>query len=214
MSTLEEPGGTCHERARRAVFGYVAPAILHETNNVLTVMAGVRQLLRAGQALSERVGTMIDQQLARMEALVGAIRRVGPEENEPPENARDASFVADAVSGIVSVVGKGRGLLLERESSRSEARPGDAEALALATLCIVLPALPPRGGSAGTKIALRAADNEKEARIEIEIASIEGDPSREPEFELARALMARVGGRLDCRIDAGTLHAAAAVPRR
>ena len=57
MARSEERGAVQHERARRAVFGFLGSAILHETNNVLTVMAGVRQLLKAGIALSDRVGT-------------------------------------------------------------------------------------------------------------------------------------------------------------
>src|SRR5262245_54750541 len=156
MPTRADAGSACHERARRVVFGYLAPAMLHETNNVLTVMAGVRQLLRSGQSLSDRVGTMIDEQLVRMDELVKSIRRIGPEESDPGEGPRDVAFVVEAVARIVQLVGKGRGLTLERDSQPVAAAPQDPEALALATLCMLLPALPRRGRTSGTQVRLRA----------------------------------------------------------
>jgi signal transduction histidine kinase len=208
-----ESSNACHERARRAVFGFLAAAVLHETNNVLTVMAGVRQLLRAGQSLSERVGTMIDQQLARMEELVGAIRRVGPEESDPGKGPRGLVFVVDAVQRILALAGKGRGLSVERELPPDDVRPGDAEALALATLLTLLPALPPRGRPAGTRVRLRGTVSDSEVRIETELAPLDGTPPVEPETQIARDLIVFVRGRLDSRIQDGALRAMIAVPR-
>jgi hypothetical protein len=205
---------TCHERARRAVFGFLASAVLHETNNVLTVMAGVRQLLRAGQPLSERVGAMIDQQLARMEELVGAIRRIGPEDAEPGKEPRGLVFVVSAVEKIVQLAAKGRGLSLVKELPAVDARPDDVEALALSTLLTILPALPPRDRGSGTRVLLRGGASGGETRIEVEILPFAGGGEDEPEKEVGRALVRRVGGRLDCGVRDGALRAMIAVSVR
>jgi hypothetical protein len=214
MPTRAETGNACHERARRVVFGYLAPAMLHETNNVLTVMAGVRQLLRSGQSLSDRVGTMIDQQLARMDELVGSIRRVGPEEADPSEGVRDVSFVVEAVARIVQLVGKGRGLTLERDPQKVSALPRDSEALALATLCALLPALPRRGRASGTRVLLRAAARDGEVWIETEVrlpdgsdAGADAESSGGSELEVVRALLDAAGGRIEARVDGAVSRA-------
>ena len=212
MPTDRDTSNVVHERARRAVFGFLASAVLHETNNVLTVMAGVRQLLRAGQTLSDRVGSMIDQQLMRMEELVSAIRRIGPEDTEPRKGPRGVAFVMDAIERVVQIAGKGRGLALERELLAIDPKPNDPEALALGTLLVILPALPRRGRASGQRVALRAAQNGGLVRIDVEIAPLDDDGGGEPEVEVARALLAQVGGRLACERRDGTLLGAVSVP--
>jgi len=42
--------------ARASSSRHLAPAVLHETNNVLTVMAGVRQFMKSSSPLSEKIG--------------------------------------------------------------------------------------------------------------------------------------------------------------
>jgi len=204
---------SCHERARRAVFGFLAASVLHETNNVLTVMAGVRQLLRAGQTLSERVGGMIDHQLARMEELVEAIRRIGPDDGEARDRPRDITAVLDAVDRIVQLAGKGRGIDFTREAPAGEVVPSDPEAMAVVTLLTILPCLPPRGRSGRTRVTLRGSADDGEVRIGIELDPATGRPADEPESAVARALIARVGGRLEIAGGEGTVRAVVAVPR-
>jgi nitrogen-specific signal transduction histidine kinase len=197
MARNDERGAIQHERARRAVFGFLGSAILHETNNVLTVMAGVRQLLKAGIALSDRVGTMIDQQLARMEELVGWIRRLGPDDGDPAAPPRTLAFVTESVEKVLLLAGKGRGVVVERHVDHPDARARDPEALGLALLALLLPALPMRGGgNGGTKITLRCALDGATVRIVATLAAARATTADEPEWNAARALLADVGGSL------------------
>ncbi|MSR48337.1 MAG: hypothetical protein EXS13_14960 [Planctomycetes bacterium] len=182
-----------HERARRAVFGYLGLAILHETNNVLTVMAGVRQLLKAGIALSDRVGGMIDQQLARMEELVGWIRRLGPGEGDAGAPPRTAGYVLETVERVVLLAAKGRGVAVERSVEGVDSRPSDPEGAGLALLCLVLPALPVRG-AVGMAIRLVARCDCGSVEFRVRCTPAPSDPSQEPEHERARAVVAAAGG--------------------
>lgn len=184
--------GVEHERARRAVFGFLGGAILHETNNVLTVMAGVRQLLKAGISLSDRVGGMIDQQLARMEELVGWIRRLGPDERELDAAPRDAEFVLESVERIVALVGKGRGINLVRAPAPPIV-PLDAEAAGLALLAALLPALPERGG-VGIALELRASGEGGRVRFFVRCRPARPVAAGEPEARIAEELCRAVGG--------------------
>jgi nitrogen-specific signal transduction histidine kinase len=196
MARNEERGAIQHERARRAVFGFLGSAILHETNNVLTVMAGVRQLLKAGLTLSDRVGTMIDQQLARMEELVGWIRRLGPDDGDPSSPPRNLAFVTESVEKVVLLAGKGRGVVVERQVAHPEACARDPEAMGLALLALLLPALPLRGGgNGGTKITLQCGLDGPTVRIVASLAAARPSTADEPEWNAARELLADVGGR-------------------
>lgn len=201
-----------HERARRAVFGWIGPAILHETNNVLTVMSGVRQLLRSGMGLSDRIGGMIDQQLLRMEELVAWLRRLSPEDGEAGGAARTAAFVLESVERIVQLAGKGRGVTIERVQAAEPWVVQDPEAAGLALLCVLLPELPARGGS-GMTIRLAAAASSRSA-VEFSVAcrsAAAADPG-EPERERAEALLAVVGGTLKRTVTATEWQARITLP--
>ena len=199
-----------HERARRAVFGHLGPAILHETNNVLTVMAGVRQIMKSSAPVSDRIGTMIDEQLVRMEQLVASIRRIGPDDVMAGEPRRTLPAIADALEQIVRLAGKGRGVTVER-GELADAEPADPEALALASLCLVLPLFPPRGASGASRLLLSGTTNEKSVSLALAYSPLRELLFAEDEA-VARALAAAVGGSCDVRLDATGYAATLAVP--
>ncbi len=203
MARSAGASGIEHERARRAVFGHLGAAILHETNNVLTVMAGVRQLLKAGIALSDRVGGMIDQQLVRMEELVGSIRRLGPDDPEGGSAPRDAAFVLESVERILALVGKGRGLNFDRSAAPGVA-PRDTEAAGLALLCALLPLLPERGGP-GFVLEMRATGADDRVRLVARCRPAPPAGRSEPEWRLAEELLRAVGATLGSRFEGAEL---------
>lgn len=201
------------ERARRAVSGFLVPTVLHETNNVLTVMAGVRQILKSGQSLSDRVGAMIDQQLARMEQLVESIRRIGPEEQESATRPRTIESVVESIEQVVQIAGKARGLVTERTVRSPDAIPDAAGALALAVLCVVLPALP-RGGASGARLSLEGGSGNGDVAIAFVLNGAARDPGGEPEAGIARTLLRTIGGSVEWRMTGSILNGRARVPLR
>ena len=182
-----------HDRARRVVLGWLGGAILHETNNVLTVMAGVRQLAKAGVPMSDRIGTMIDQQLAKMETLVGWIRRLAPDDAEGGVAARTAGAVGETVERVVELAWKGRGVRFERQIDASAPPPADAEAAALAMLCLLLPVQPTRTGA---NAAVRLVVEKFGAGVAflLHVAPAPILRADDPDHARARALLAAVGG--------------------
>ncbi len=210
MGREAEASGVAHERARRAVFGFLGSAILHETNNVLTVMAGVRQLLKAGISLSDRVGGMIDQQLSRMEELVGWIRRLGPDDGEAGAPVRDLAFVLESVERIVQLVGKGRGIKVERDAEVGR-RALDSEAAGLALLCVMLPLLPVRGRP-GVAFALSGKAAAGSVRITMRCAPSALPAGDEPEWRRARELAVAARGALSTRSDGDAVVAELDLP--
>jgi len=199
-----------HERARRAVFGHLGPAILHETNNVLTVMAGVRQILKSGATVGDRIGIMIDEQLARMERLITGIRRIGPDELLAGEPRRTLAALVDALEQVVKLATKGRGVEFVR-GEIAAAEPADGEALALATLVLVLPLFPPRGAGSAARLELSGGASARSVTLELSFT-----PLREPSFAedeaVARALLATVGGSCDVKSDATSFEATLVIP--
>jgi hypothetical protein len=212
MSASDETADVRHERARRIVFGRLAPAILHETNNVLTVMAGVRQLAKAGQPLSERIGTLIDQQLAKMEELVGSIRRLAPDELDGKGTPRDLALVLDSVERLVRLAGKGRGVDVVREAGGERELPADLEALGLAALCVALPLVPSRGRAGGARLTLRPRSSGATVGIEVAFEPSRSEPTAE-ELDAARGLAESAGGRCVVRAERERLVAEVDVPR-
>jgi hypothetical protein len=199
-----------HERARRAVFGHLGPAILHETNNVLTVMAGVRQIMKSGAPVSDRIGTMIDEQLNRMEQLVASIRRIGPDEVLAGAPRRSLPVIADALEQIVRLAGKGRGVSVER-GKLPDAEPADAEALSLAGLCLVLPLFPPRGASGASRLLIHGQAAGAKVALTLAYAPLRETPAAEDEA-VACGLLAAVGGSCDLRSDPAGFEATLVVP--
>lgn len=199
------------ERLRRSVFGFVAPAIVHETNNVLTVLAGVRQLLRTQATLPERAGSMLDQQLERMDDLVGRVRRLGADDPEAEEGGRSLADVLGSIRGIVEVVGKGRGLAIEAGAAEGQAA-ADPEALALIALGAILPALPPRGAGASVRLRMSASCAGSRETIAAELAPADSGTD-EPETSTARALARECGGRLEWKLEGGALIIRIELPR-
>jgi len=199
-----------HERARRAVFGHLGPAILHETNNVLTVMAGVRQILKSGATVGDRIGTMIDEQLARMERLIASIRRIGPDELLAGEPRRTLAALVDALEQVVKLAAKGRGVEFLR-GEIAAAEPADGEALALATLVLVLPLFPPRGAGGAARLELSGGRSARSVTLELSFTPLREPPFAEDEA-VARALLASVGGSCDARRDATSFEATLVIP--
>jgi hypothetical protein len=203
------------ERARLVVFGHLAPVILHETNNVLTVMAGVRQFMKSSAPLSDKIGTMIDEQLKRMDDLVGSIRRIGPDD-ATGGGARAGSSglgeVVDALEPVVRLAGKGRGVTVER-GELAAATPERREPLVLAVLAFLLPLLPPRGQGGATRVAIGGSGADGRAELRVNVS-----PSREaPEAEdvaLVRGLLASSGGSLRFERSAAGFDATFDVPAR
>ncbi|MBM4013590.1 MAG: hypothetical protein FJ293_01310 [Planctomycetes bacterium] len=185
--------GREHDRARRAVFGWLGGAILHETNNVLTVMAGVRQLARAGVPMSDRIGTMIDQQLAKMETLVGWIRRLAPEDAAGDAAARTAGAVAETVERVTELAWRGRGVRFERQVDPGAPPPADPEAAALVLLCLLLPVDPVRSGGNGA-VRLVVEKQGDGLAFELRVAPAPVIRADDPDHARARALIAAAGG--------------------
>lgn len=218
MAGREGPGSEEQrqlERARLVVFGHLAPVILHETNNVLTVMAGVRQFMKSSAPISDKIGTMIDEQLKRMDDLVGSIRRIGPDD-ATGGGARAGSSglgeVVDALEPVVRLAGKGRGVTVER-GELAAAAPERREPLVLAVLAFLLPLLPPRGQVGATRVAIggSAADGRAELRLNVT------PPRAPPEAEdvaLVRGLLAASGGSLRFEKSAAGFDATFVVPAR
>ena len=199
-----------HERARRAVFGHLGPAILHETNNVLTVMAGIRQILKSGATVGDRIGTMIDEQLARMERLITGIRRIGPDDLLAGEPRRTLAALVDALEQVVKLAAKGRGVEFVR-GEIAAAEPADGEALALATLVLVLPLFPPRGAGGAARLELGGGASARSVTLKISFTPLREIPYAEDEA-VARALLATVGGSCDAKSDATRFEATLVVP--
>jgi len=203
------------ERARLIVFGHLAPVILHETNNVLTVMAGVRQFMKSSAPLSDKIGTMIDEQLKRMDDLVGSIRRIGPDE-ATGGGARAGSSglaeVVDALEPVVRLAGKGRGVTVER-GELTAATPERREPLVLAALALLLPLFPPRGQGGATRVAIggSAVDGRAELRVSV---SPQREPPEEEDVALVRGLLAASGGSLRFETSAAGFDATFDVPAR
>ncbi|HET6163928.1 MAG TPA: hypothetical protein VFG37_09700 [Planctomycetota bacterium] len=203
------------ERARLVVFGHLAPVILHETNNVLTVMAGVRQFMKSSAPLSDKIGTMIDEQLKRMDDLVGSIRRIGPDD-ATGGGARAGSSglgeVVDALEPVVRLAGKGRGVTVER-GELAAATPERREPLVLAVLAFLLPLLPPRGQGGATRVAIGGSGADGRAELRVNVS-----PSREPpeaeDVALVRGLLASSGGSLRFERSAAGFDVAFDVPAR
>jgi hypothetical protein len=192
-----------HERARRAVFGWLGGALLHETNNVLTVMAGVRQLAKAGVPMSDRIGGMIDQQLLRMEDLVGWIRRLAPDDSEGGAAASTASAVLETVEQIAQLAWKGRGIRIERRVGASVPPPVDAEAAALALLCLLLSVQPSRSGSS-VLVRLSAEAVGPGVSFLVSVAPPPTIRADDPDQARASALLSATGGVLAGVVDATT----------
>jgi hypothetical protein len=198
------------ERARLVVFGHLAPAILHETNNVLTVMSGVRQFLKSDAPLSDRIGTMIDEQLKRMDDLVGSIRRVGPEEATGGTASPRLADVVDAIEPVVRLAGKGRGVTVER-GAIAAAAPANGEALALAGLALLLPMLPPRGAGGGSRVAIGATAADGKVSLLLRVAPAR-DALAAEDVGLVRDLLRASGGSLRFEPGAGGVDATLSVP--
>jgi hypothetical protein len=199
-----------HERARRAVFGHLGPAILHETNNVLTVMAGIRQILKTGAPVADRIGAMIDEQLTRMDRLIASIRRIGPDDVLVGEPRRMLSAIVEALEQVVKIAAKGRGVNVER-GELFEAEPADGEALALASLVLVLPLFPPRGASGASRLKIGGRASARSVTVSLAFTPLREPPFAEDEA-LARALLASAGGSCEVKSDASGFVAGVVVP--
>jgi hypothetical protein len=185
--------------------------VLHETNNVQTVMAGVRQLLKVGQLIPDKVGQMIDTQIEKMEHLMTALRGLGQDAEEEPRRPEDLLRHLEA---LVSLAGKGRALRVERRVHAAvRLRTEEQEALSLATLCFVLPHLPPKGS--GDRIVLEL-DLDRAASGPVLRASLSpfaGSPEAHPDVTLAEAVVQSASGRLTWGGDARAIHVSLQLPR-
>ena len=175
------------EFARRAVFGWIGPAVLHETNNVLTVLSGVRQVLQLNLPMGGGVGALVDPQVARGEARVNHVRALNA-----PGATVDAALVA--VHRLLDLCGKGRGVTVRHDAGTGSAALADPEAFALALFLAGAIALPPRGLRGGTEQVLRGSVAGPAG--ELVACGVADDPRRAPEWRTADELMASVGGQL------------------
>jgi len=172
------------ERGRRCVYGFLGPYILHETNNVLTVMSGIRQLMKIQQTLPERVGPMIDGQLEKVEFLLSGIRQIGPE--EPTRGGM--SGLVDAVEQLLQLAGKGRKLTVTRSIEGVAPWQGDArEPLGLGLLCATLPLLPPREQAGQVNLGARGEEGCWQVTAEVSPAAL--PPGESPDVLLGREIL-------------------------
>lgn len=184
------------ERSRRCVFGYLCPMILHETNNVLTVMSGIRQLLGQGRSLSDRIGPMLDSQLEKMDQLLGWIH--GLSSDEVGTATRTLEDLTANIDNLISLAAKGRRLQLTREGS-DDAIPGAAfEVLALGTLCGVLPLIPPNAPGARLEARIEATRVEAGYQIRAVVDPSAVEPSDAPDIRLGASLVRSWGGTFSC----------------
>lgn len=141
------------ERTRRRVLGYLAPMILHETNNVLTVLAGLRQILRMGQVPSEKVGPMIDGQVSKMEELLHSLQGFSEDGGHRPA-ARD---LFDRVEAMLRLAGKGSRLEVIRTGDERELSGLNYETVGQSLELILLASLPERRSTPVVKLELGAS---------------------------------------------------------
>jgi hypothetical protein len=177
---------------------------------VLTVMSGVRQFLKSDAPLSDRIGTMIDEQLKRMDDLVGSIRRVGPEEATGGTASPRLADVVDAIEPVVRLAGKGRGVSVER-GAIAAAAPANGEALVLAGLALLLPLLPPRGAGGSSRVAISATAADGKVSLLLRVAPAR-DALAAEDVGLVRDLLRASGGSLRFEPGAGGVDATLVVP--
>lgn len=205
---------TVLDRGRRCVLGHLAPLILHETNNVLTVMAGVRQLLRLGKDLPERVGPMIDSQVEKMEQLMGWLRQLGPDDGVTGTPAVSGEAVAGTLAQVLRLAGKGRRLRVESHGDPSASLSRAlAEAVGLATLCLVLPLFPPRSPETQVQVELGLRQSGRGVQVSVRLEGTAVGAAEEPDVRLAAELAAAADGRLRVQADAaGAIEATLEFP--
>ena len=177
---------------------------------MLTVMSGVRQFLKSDAPLSDRIGTMIDEQLKRMDDLVGSIRRVGPEEATGGTASPRLADVVDAIEPVVRLAGKGRGVSVER-GAIAAAAPANGEALVLAGLALLLPLLPPRGAGGSSRVAISATAADGKVSLLLRVAPAR-DALAAEDVGLVRDLLRASGGSLRFEPGAGGVDATLVVP--
>lgn len=196
-TSITSPTHDVLERCRRSVLGYLSPLFLHEMNNVLTVMSGIRQLMKAGMQLSDRVGPMIDAQLDKVEQLMEQIRALTPDDPSAAVGRDPGEAGLEAVCRLLELAGKGRPLRIGLEAPAPGELPAEAvEPLALALLGAVLPTLPAHGGDVH-EIQLRAGGEGGERWL---LAVLDGGKeilARHADVGLSRSLLECYGGRLE-----------------
>src|SRR6185369_1385607 len=140
---------------------------------------GVRQFMKSSAPLSDKIGTMIDEQLKRMDDLVGSIRRIGPEDATGGGARAGSSGLGEVVAALEPVVrlaGKGRGVTVER---------GELAAATPARRA-------PRGQGGATRVAIGGSGADGRAELRVNVS-----PSREPpeaeDVALVRGLLASSG---------------------
>ena len=186
-----------HERGRHCVYGYLCPMVLHETNNVLTVMAGIRQILGQGRTLSDRIGPMIDGQLEKMDRLLGWIHGMG-EDDAAAGGARTLAMVAGNLEQLLGLASKGRRTRLQVECGDAPVQGQLVEALSLASLCTLLPMLPPRAPGATVEIVLRLDTSPAAVRSSARVSPCRFEPLDHPDVRLAASLVRGDGGAYSC----------------
>ncbi len=190
------------ERGRRCVFGYLCPMVLHETNNVLTVMAGVRQLMRIGQSLPDRVGPMIDSQLEKMESLLNRIHWMGQEdglEAAPPKTVEETQ---NNLLELVRLGTKGRVLnVTEGGSTTGSLDSRESEVVGLSFLCTFFGVLPEKSAAPRVNLHLEPALDGPSKTMRWRIDPFRGDPRSQPEILLALDIVQATGGEMTVSVE-------------
>jgi hypothetical protein len=182
------------ERGRRAVFGYLGTFILHETNNVLTVMSGVRQLMKSARPLPERVGPMIDNQLAKVEQLMEWIRTLRPEEG-PGATRIPLRDLVEATHQVLLLGAKGHRLVVTPNCDETLPLTGEAAGpLILGILCSTLPFV---RAPLGRRLHLAGRSSDQEVVVEAILEPPPEAAERDPDVQLAGELLAAQGGGLE-----------------
>ncbi len=189
MSALVDP----LEHAWRIVYGHLAPMILHETNNVLTVMAGLRQMMRTSQLLPERMGAMIDDQLQRVDLIMSCIRALSADEIDQ-ERLTPVQMV-HRLEKLVQLASKSRKVLLIVSADEAPILNGvSTEFMALSMLCFLLPMIPPRGKPAQVQMGIEIQCEADQQRWAASVNPALHDLLGDPDVGFARTLVRAAGG--------------------
>ena len=165
---------------------------------MLTVLAGVNQILRLGQVPADRVGPMIDGQVDKMEHLLHGLQGFSADSRECGEHTSTEMFTT--VEFLLRLAGKGCRFVVSTEGSTNTLERDEYRVLGRALQLALLAFLPPRAEV--TQVDLRFEDRGLGSPGAGAICAELGPPREtvdETDLQVVRDLL-RVGG-WDVRFD-------------